>query len=219
VLDFNNPACYNKSAEGRGHFYLPVKLPLFVECPRPSARLRQTTDGGILIRGSMLKQCTKCKGWKPADQFGKRSASPDGLRPICKPCKYQQNLDWLQKNFDKFREIDRAWKRSHRDQCRETERRYRAENREKDRAMSRNRNARERGSNGKITAAEWETLKAKFGYTCLCCKRSEPEIKLTLDHVLPLAKGGKNVIENAQPLCGSCNYSKGAKHIDYRGAK
>tara|TARA_Y100000004_G_scaffold73744_1_gene82844 strand:- start:444 stop:1169 length:726 start_codon:yes stop_codon:yes gene_type:complete len=31
------------------------------------------------------------------------------------------------------------------------------------------------------------------------------------DHVIPLAKGGKDVLENLMPCCRSCNCSKGAK--------
>ena len=34
-----------------------------------------------------------------------------------------------------------------------------------------------------------------------------------------MTMGGKNVIENAQPLCKPCNSSKGTKYVDYRGGK
>lgn len=79
-----------------------------------------------------------------------------------------------------------------------------------------NRRARREKNGGVITATEWRKLKEKYDYTCLCCGRREPEIVLTLDHVKPLFLGGKNVIENAQPLCQVCNSSKGIKEIDYR---
>jgi hypothetical protein len=79
-----------------------------------------------------------------------------------------------------------------------------------------NRRARLKGSVGKITAAEIESLAIKQNYTCLCCLRREPEIELTHDHVKPLAMGGDNTIENSQMLCRSCNSRKGAKWIDYR---
>lgn len=65
---------------------------------------------------------------------------------------------------------------------------------------------------------EWEAIKHNQDYTCLCCGRKEPEIKLTRDHVLPLRQGGTNYAENIQGLCGECNSRKGAKHIDYRSA-
>jgi len=76
--------------------------------------------------------------------------------------------------------------------------------------------ARANGNNGKIIYQEWEDLKEKYNNTCLCCGRRSPEVEITLDHVLPLSMGGRNTIENAQPLCLSCNCKKSTKYIDYR---
>jgi 5-methylcytosine-specific restriction endonuclease McrA len=98
-------------------------------------------------------------------------------------------------------------------------RRYYAKNKEKELERSRvktaNRSAQKK-STGNITMNEWEEVKRKYNYTCLCCGRREPEIRLSLDHVVPLRHGGPNVISNVQPLCMPCNFSKRDKTIDYR---
>jgi len=70
-----------------------------------------------------------------------------------------------------------------------------------------------------LTTAEWKEVKEQYNYQCLCCKKYEPEIKLGIDHVIPLALGGNNTRENIQPLCFKCNSRKNIKTTDYRIAE
>jgi predicted nucleic acid-binding Zn ribbon protein len=57
----------------------------------------------------------------------------------------------------------------------------------------------------KVTDAE--------GYiTCPRCKlRSKSAIRFQIDHIEPMAKGGKTVPDNLQVLCRTCNGKKGSK--------
>ena len=68
---------------------------------------------------------------------------------------------------------------------------------------------------GNFTAQEWADLVSSCGYQCLCCGKKEPDVSMTVDHIVPLSKGGSNTIDNLQPLCGTCNSKKGTSTIRY----
>lgn len=106
-----------------------------------------------------------------------------------------------------------------------TVRKWQQANPEAHKRLSQRRRAREAGAEGDYTVEEWEALKARYEYTCLWCRRREPEIRLSPDHIVPLAKGGTSWIDNIQPLCAvvmqdgrrtGCQYLKNAKAFDLR---
>ena len=73
------------------------------------------------------------------------------------------------------------------------------------------RRAIKRGNGGSFSSEQWENLKSIYLFTCPCCFKKEPEVKLTVDHIMPVKLGGSNNIENLQGLCPICNCSKHAK--------
>jgi len=81
--------------------------------------------------------------------------------------------------------------------------------------IEKQRRDRKRGNGGRHTVFEWETLKKKHNNICLCCGYSEPTIKLTRDHIIPIVLGGSNDINNIQPLCMDCNIRKNIQATDY----
>ena len=57
----------------------------------------------------------------------------------------------------------------------------------------------------------YEVLK-RDGYRCKICGVSANEgARLEVDHIIPISKGGKTVIDNLQTLCMSCNRGKSDK--------
>ena len=65
---------------------------------------------------------------------------------------------------------------------------------------------------GRHSLKEWLELRASTKGICPCCKKKVGLSKLSLDHIIPISKGGTDYIWNIQPLCLSCNSSKGAWH-------
>lgn len=62
-----------------------------------------------------------------------------------------------------------------------------------------NRRVRKKSAEGHFTEEEWKLLKRQYHHRCPSCGKSEPQIVLTIDHVIPLTKGGTNWIWNIQP--------------------
>ena len=51
-------------------------------------------------------------------------------------------------------------------------------------------------------------------FRCVICGASPATTagcELHVDHIIPLAKGGENVLSNLRALCSQCNLGKGSK--------
>lgn len=59
---------------------------------------------------------------------------------------------------------------------------------------------------GSHTLSEWEATKRAHAFRCAVCNKRKA---LTRDHIIPVTRGGSDDITNIQPLCLSCNASKG----------
>ena len=98
--------------------------------------------------------------------------------------------DWQKNNPEKLRSSLRRWRTSHPDATRiQNVRRW----------------ARKKGAEGTFDLDDWGALCDAFDNCCAYCGTDE---KLTVDHVIPLSKGGRNDLGNLLPACLSCNCSK-----------
>lgn len=58
----------------------------------------------------------------------------------------------------------------------------------------------------KVTQTQLDSKFESLGNICIyCCEKA----KLTVDHLLPISKGGPHTLSNLLPACHSCNSSKG----------
>ncbi len=132
----------------------------------------------------------------------------------------EKNAAYRVANRDTHRVQNAAWYATNRErvltkiQARYTERRqelaaygrrYYAENTDQMKANAARRKARVRGADGSHTLAEWRAKCVECDHRCVYCGGAVP---LTRDHVVAVANGGTDYIENIVPACAPCNSSK-----------
>lgn len=107
-------------------------------------------------------------------------------------------------------EIDKLWRKNNPDRVRRH--RIKSKHSEKGHLWAINYQHRRKSwmGKGKVTREEWEELKSKYKNKCADCGKG---IKLEMDHVFPLSKGGVHHISNIQPRCRECNAKKSNKII------
>ena len=157
-----------------------------------------------------FRVCNRCGETKPLEKFKKDPRMHGGRTNTCTSCFCKSRLNYLREYLPKWRQTDKG-----REVMRTAAKEFHRKNPHKNAEYRHNRDAMLLGNGGTFTADEWQSLCEFYGNRCLCCGESKP---LTVDHVIPLSKGGVNSIDNIQPLCYSCNSRKHVKHVDYRNA-
>ena len=182
-----------------------------------------------------VKTCATCSAEKPLHQFYKRKASKDGHDTRCIACEKARLAKWAADNPDRRREAQKRYNAT--DKAREKQRRWREKNPERadeviaayrERNPNAGREATKRHYYANIEESR-ESIKNRahrrrarmakngvFGVTtkdirrilanpcAFCGTRENP----TLDHIIPISRGGRHSVGNLQCLCASCNFSK-----------
>jgi 5-methylcytosine-specific restriction enzyme A len=67
--------------------------------------------------------------------------------------------------------------------------------------------AAERQKARELRASQWWKRRCAKGL-CHWCRKETPVKELTMDHVVPIARGGKSTRSNVVPACKTCNNKK-----------
>lgn len=183
------------------------------------------------------KPCKKCGQVKNFSEFHRNTNIADGHKNSCKSCEsliYKQYrlakprvLTESQKQKDKerrkkhsqtpkFKAARANWYQNNKDRVREQTRSYRSSKPGLNAFYVRRYRARQKG-NGVFAISHKEIEKLRLG-SCFYCGNSKS--KMTLDHVIPINRGGRHSIGNLVSACQSCNSSKADRFItEWKKAK
>ena len=150
------------------------------------------------------KVCKKCEKLLCIKKFYKVVSYRNWLKSSCIICVQKQKIEYNKRNRNQRNISQQIYHDTHKTYAQ---------------ASSYKRYALKKQAIGMFTLEQWEELKQRYKYTCLACGKKEPNITLTVDHIIPLSKNGTSDINNIQPLCSSCNKSKKDRIIDYRNMK
>lgn len=179
----------------------------FAESKTSKDGLRYWCKECMAIRWKLWYQANKDKKRERDREY--QRANPDKKR--------EYNKRFREKSPEKASATTQRWRENHPEEYKARSRtdgqRWYKNNPEAVKVRSHRRRTHKINSSGNFTAEEWEALCKQYDYLCLCCKEQKP---LTVDHVIPISKGGTNNIDNIQPLCQSCNCRKKDRSTDYR---
>lgn len=129
----------------------------------------------------------------------------------CVECNREKSNAWSKGIGRKLRRISgRKHRAANVETARERTKKWHHANRDASRALVIARRATKKGVGGRYTKADIDALLIVQGNQCLCGS-SFDQVKRTIDHIVPLSRGGFNWPFNIQLLCMPCNDSKGTK--------
>jgi 5-methylcytosine-specific restriction endonuclease McrA len=144
-----------------------------------------------------LKYCVHCETTKSLSDFERRK---DKVGSICKKCKNaKQNARY---------QTDEMFKQTMLHSARQYSNNRYATDKEFRKAEQVRKQLRR--ATGSLTIEQWHDICKRYDYSCAYC--GSPH-NLTMDHVVPISKGGKTTSDNVIPACISCNSSKKDKDM------
>jgi 5-methylcytosine-specific restriction endonuclease McrA len=113
---------------------------------------------------------------------------------------------WEEKKLHVY-DRQREWRRNNPDKATGPSLRWAAKNPLAVKAIKSRRGAKIRNADGVVTAQDLSRMLEEQGGLCNYCKK-DISTTFTVDHIVPICKGGPHAPENVQLLCKSCNCRK-----------
>lgn len=190
----------------------------------------------LSIRDRQTKVCTGCAKERPRSEFRARRGNRDGLVARCKACEsgwhrayylahreeiLDRSRDWYEENRESRSEKRAAWYRANRDHAYAKNREWVANNREAYTEYQRVRRARIR----QVTVGPVDLDALWTGFCALCDESMDRDLRFphpeskSIDHIVPVARGGTHEQSNLQWAHLNCNQVKGVRLFDAEGVR
>lgn len=182
----------------------------------PMGAFSRSKDGP----GGRKTKCGKCT-YRDADQERERAAARAWHRSNPERSAMRSKA-WREANADVVRERQRAYRASRVDEATARYRQWRAENPDKAKAQSDRAWHRRRALLRGVASEQGisvDSLRARDGDSCSYCSRALifsngsrwDNARASIEHVVPLSRGGANLWSNVVLACLGCNKSKGGR--------
>lgn len=153
--------------------------------------------------------CAQKRRWRDANLDYARSKSREWNRNH-KERRYQTFVQWREKNRKHLRDYARSWRDLNREAYISYQRAYRKQNPH----IILNAVNKRRAKIGKfadLTKHEWFNLMVQYEWRCFYCSRVLTDKTRTVDHIIPISRGGRHHMANLIPCCRDCNRKKNAR--------
>lgn len=164
--------------------------------------------------------CIYCNRRLPLDRFHKDKRRLTGHKWYCKDCNHRFNAEWVDRNRDSVNAAKRKRRAARSDDVRARDLQTVTDWKKKNPDAVRRSNERRRALKLGCAVGEVDEQEvwSRSGGRCAICahelSRDTPwpdERFASLDHIVPLAKGGTHETSNLQYACLVCNLRKGTR--------
>ena len=179
----------------------------------------------LLAKG--LKVCFKCGRELPVEQFSKDKTTKDGLNRKCKECRKQYNQQHYQEHKEEILQYVKQYDEEHKEERQQYYEEHKQERQQYQQQYNQtpegqvikfNSNAkrrkREELQGAGINKEQWLEMMQFFDWKCAYSGvLVNTKNNRSIDHIIPIVKGGEHEVWNCVPMYANYNFSKKEKDI------